>query len=446
MTAFRLPALPSRHPHDREILRLAVPAFGALIAEPLFLLADSAIVGNLGTPQLAGLAIAATVLATAVHLCIFLAYGTTAAVARSLGAGDLRGALRLGIDGLWLALLLGVLLGVIGVVSAGVVSGWFTSDNAVVGYSMTYLRISMFGLPGMLGVLAMTGILRGLQDTATPLKVAVAANLANVLLDYVLVYPLGMGIGGSAVATVVAQWASLGVYMAVVFSALRREGVSLSLSWPGVTRSFRASSPLLIRNLSMRGVVIISTAVAARIGSPELAAHQVAFTVWTTLALGLDAVAIAGQAIIGRLLGAADALGARSAVRRMVELSVGMGVVLGLLIFAGRGLIPQIFSSDPEVRRLLSDALLIIALMQPLAGWVFALDGVLIGAGDNRYLAAAQAVTVAVFVPLAVCVLVFDLGLTGLWWALAGWVVARFLLMLRRQLSGNWAVEGAPRA
>ena len=435
--------LPLRHPHDRVILRLAVPAFGALVAEPLFLLADSAIVGNLGTPQLAGLAIAATILATAVHLCIFLAYGTTAAVARNLGAGDLRGALRLGVDGLWLALLIGVVLGGIGVASAGLVSGWFTDDSAVAGHSTTYLRISMFGLPGMLGMLAMTGVLRGLQDTKTPLKVAVAANLGNVLLDYVLVYPLDMGIGGSAVATVIAQWASLGVYMAVVLGSLRREGVSLSLSWTGVGRSFRASSPLLIRNLSMRGVIVLATVVAARIGSPELAAHQVAFTIWTTLALSLDAVAIAGQAIIGRLLGAADSLGARTAVRRMVELSVGMGIVLGLLILGTRDLIPPIFSTDPEVRRRLAEALLVVALMQPLAGWVFALDGVLIGAGDNRFTAIAQAVTVIVFLPLALAVVVFDLGLTGLWWALSGWILARFVLMLHRQLSGKWAVEGA---
>lgn len=438
--------LPPRHPHDREILRLAVPAFGALVAEPLFLLADSAIVGNLGTPQLAGLAIAATVLATAVHLCIFLAYGTTATVARSLGAGDLRGALRLGIDGLWLALLLGLLLGVIGIASASLVSGWFTNDTAVAGYSTTYLRISMVGVPGMLGVLAMTGVLRGLQDTATPLKVAVAANLGNALLDYILVYPLDMGIGGSALATVIAQWASLGVYFVVVLKALRLESVPLSPSWPGVIRSFRASSPLLIRNLSMRTVVIVSTAVAARIGSPELAAHQVAFTVWTTLSLAIDAVAIAGQAIIGRLLGASDSRGARDAVRRMVELSIGLGAVLGILIFAGRHLIAPIFSADPEVRDLLADTLIIIALIQPLAAWVFALDGVLIGAGDNRYIAAAQVVTVIVFVPLALTVLAFDLGLSGLWWALVGWVVIRFLLMLRRQLGGTWAVEGAIRA
>jgi putative MATE family efflux protein len=445
LTPFRLPLLPPRHPHDREILRLAVPAFGALVAEPLFLLADSAIVGHLGTPQLAGLAIAATVLATAVHLCMFLAYGTTAAVARSLGAGDLRGALRLGIDGLWLALLLGALLGAIGIAGAGTISGWFTGDAAVAGHSTTYLRISMFGVPGMLGVLAMTGVLRGLQYTATPLKVAVAANVGNAVLDYVLVYPLDMGIGGSALATVIAQWASLAIYLAVVVKALRRENVPLAFSWRGVSSNFRASAPLLIRNLSMRSVLIISTAVAARIGSPELAAHQVAFTVWTTLSLALDAVAIAGQAITGRLLGAADARGARDAVGRMVQLSVGMGVVLGVLIFATRHRVVPIFSDDTQVQDLLAATLVIIAIIQPLAGWIFALDGVLIGAGDNRYIAAAQVVTVAAFAPLAACVLIFDLGLDGLWWALVGWVIIRFLLMWRRERTGAWAVEGAER-
>jgi putative MATE family efflux protein len=443
LSSLRLPALPPRHPHDREILRLAVPAFGALVAEPLFLLADSAIVGNLGTPELAGLAIAATILATAVHLNIFLAYGTTAAVARNLGAGDMRGALRLGVDGLWLALLMGVVIGAVGIAGAQVISDWFTDDAETARHSTTYLRVSMFGVPGMLGVLAMTGLLRGLQDTKTPLKVAVGANLINVGLDYVLVYPAGLGIGGSALATVVAQWSSLAVYAYVVYGALRRENVSLSLSMPGVVRSFRASSPLLIRNLSMRAVVLISTAIAARIGSPELAAHQVAFTIWTTLALALDAVAIAGQAIIGRLLGAADSAGARDAVRRMVELSVGMGVVLAVLIVATRELFTPIFSADPEVRRALSSALIVVAIAQPMAGWVFALDGVLIGAGDNRFIAAAQAVALLVFLPLGGLVLAFDLGLDGLWWALAGWVLARFLLMLYRQLGGKWAVEGA---
>jgi MATE family, multidrug efflux pump len=443
--SFRLPLVPPRHPYDPEIFRLAVPAFGALVAEPLFLLADSAIIGHLGTTELAGLGIAATILASAVSICIFLAFGTTASVARRIGAGDLRGALRLGVDGLWLAALLGGGLGVIGFAGADAIAGWFTNEPAVADQAVSYLRVSMFGLPAMLGVFAMTGVLRGTQDTKTPLKVAVAASLGNAGLDYALVYPLHMGIAGSALGTVIAQWASIGAYAAVVAGSMRDEAVSLRPSWLGVKQSFSTSAPLLVRSISLRVVIVLSTVVAARLGSPQLAAHQVAFTLWTTLALGLDAVAIAGQAIIGRLLGSSDSLGAREATRRMVELSVAMGVVLGVLIFAGRDLIAPIFSTDPEVRRFLSHTLIIIALMQPAAGWVFALDGVLIGAGDNRYLAAAQALTVVVFAPLAACVLIFDLGLNGLWWAIGGWVLARLVVLAWRQMGDAWAVEGASR-
>jgi putative MATE family efflux protein len=441
----RLPAAPLRHEHDAEIFRLAVPAFGALVAEPLFLLADSAIVGHLGTNQLAGLGVAATIVSSSVSLCIFLAYGTTAAVARSLGAGDLPGALRRGVDGLWLAVLLGALLGVIGFGSASVLVGWFGTKAGAAGYAVTYLRVSMFGLPAILGVFAMTGVLRGLQDTKTPLFVAVGANLANAGLNYTLVYILDMGIAGSALGTVTAQWASMLVYVAVVLRGVRQEGVSLGFSRAGVMRSFTASAPLVLRNVSLRLVVVSSALVAARIGSADLAAHQVAFTVWTTLALGLDAVAIAGQALVGRYLGASDVAGARDATRRMIELSVAFGIVLAIVIFATRQLIPQLFSDDPEVRRLLAAVLLIIAVMQPAAGVVFALDGVLIGAGDMRYLALAQALTVVVFVPLAAAVLTLDLGLQGLWWAIGGWVVARLTMLVWRQRGDAWAVAGATR-
>jgi Na+-driven multidrug efflux pump len=260
-----LPLAPFRHKHDGEILRLAVPAFGALVAEPLFLLADSAIVGHLGTAQLAGLGIAATILASTVSLCIFLAYGTTAAVARSLGAGDLPGALRRGIDGLWLAVLIG----------------------------------------------------------------------------------------------------------------------------------------------------------------------------------GVLSIAIAGQALTGRYLGAGDLRGAREATRRMVEWSIALGVILGIAVFGTRALIAPLFTPDGAVQNALISVLIVVAIIQPAAGWVFALDGVLIGAGDARYIALAQAVTVAVFAPFAAAVLAFDLGLDGLWWAIGAWVLARLIVMAWRERGDSWAQTGA---
>src|SRR5215510_3083914 len=190
---------------DREILRLAVPAFFALVAEPLFLLADTAIVGHLGTHPLAGLAIAGTVVQTLVYLAVFLAYGTTAAVGRHLGAGDLRGALATGISGLWLALLIGAGLTLVVAAGADVIVGWFDAEPAVNEQAVDYLRIAAFGVPPMLVVLAGTGILRGLQDTRTPLAIAVAANLANIGLNLLFVYGFDLGISGSALGTTVAQ-------------------------------------------------------------------------------------------------------------------------------------------------------------------------------------------------------------------------------------------------
>jgi putative MATE family efflux protein len=443
---FRLPSPPLRHPKDTEILRLAVPAFGALIAEPLFLLADSAIVGRLGTAELAGLGIAATVLQSGLSLCVFLAYGTTAAVARRLGAGDPAGALRLGFDGLWLAGLIGVVLAVAGFLTAEVVVGWFGAAPDAGEHAVTYLRVSMAGLPAMLGVFAMTGLLRGLQDTKTPLYVAVAANLINIVLNYALVYGLDMGIAGSALGTVLAQWASLLVYVATVQSALRAEDVPLGPSGAGVGRSFRASAPLFVRNLSMRAVIVVSAAVAASFGSAELAAHQVAFAMYTALALGLDAVAIAGQAMVGRYLGAGDRTGARSATDRMVELSVMFGVALGVVLLLGRDLIAPLFSSDEEVQSALSSVLLVLAIFQPAAGWVFALDGVLIGAGDARFLAAGATVATLAFLPAAVLVMAANLGLEALWLCIGAWVLVRLALLIWRVHGEEWAVAGASRS
>ena len=441
----KLPEAPLRHPQDAEIFRLALPAFGALVAEPLFLLADSAIVGHLGTAQLAGLGIAATILQSGVSLCVFLAYGTTAAVARRLGAGDRAGALRLGVDGLWLAGLLGAALALAGFLTAETVVGWFGAEPEAQEHAVTYLRVSMAGLPAMLGVFAMTGLLRGLQDTKTPLFVAVAANLINVALNYTLVYGLDMGIAGAALGTVLAQWASVLVYVFVVQRALREDGVALGFSLTGVGSSFRASAPLFVRNLSMRVVIILSAAVAASFGSAELAAHQVAFAIYTALALGLDAVAIAGQALVGRYLGAGDLRGARRASDRMVELSVLFGVVLGFVIFAGRDLISPLFTPDPEVQMALSGVLVILAVFQPAAGWVFALDGVLIGAGDARFLAAGATLSTIVFAPLAAVVMAADLGLDALWLAIGAWVLVRLALLVWRARGEAWAVAGATR-
>ncbi|WP_033214213.1 MATE family efflux transporter [Kitasatospora phosalacinea] len=439
------PAAAERRRHDREILALAVPAFGALVAEPLFLMADSAIVGHLGTSQLAGLGVASAALTTVVGVFAFLAYATTAAVARRIGAGDRRAAVQQGIDGIWLALLLSAGLVVLTLLLAPQAARLLGASATAAPYAVTYLRISALGVPAMLLVLAATGVLRGFQDTRTPLLVAIGGFTANLLLNLGLVYGAGLGVAGSAWGTVIAQNAMAAVYVAVVVRGARREGATLRPDAPGIRASARAGGPLLVRTLSLRAVLLLATAVAATLGDAEVAAHQITMTVWSFVAFALDAVAIAGQAIIGRYLGAGDLPGTRAATRRMVEWGLGAGVLFGLLMVLGRPLYVPLFSSDPTVRGQLSTALLLAALTQPVGGLVFVLDGVLMGAGDGRFLALAMLATLAVFVPAALAVPALGLGLAGLWWAMNLFMLSRAAFLAGRVRTGHWMVTGAVR-
>ncbi|MFF9913429.1 MATE family efflux transporter [Streptomyces sp. NPDC013457] len=435
----------ARRQHDREIISLAVPAFGALVAEPLFLMVDSAIVGHLGTPQLAGLAIAAALLSTAVSVFVFLAYATTAAVARRVGAGDLTAAIRQGMDGIWLALLLGAAVVAVTLPAAPWLIDLFGASDTATPYAITYLRISSLGIPAMLVVLAATGVLRGLQDTRTPLYVAIGGFAANGVLNVALVYGAGLGIAGSAWGTVIAQCAMAAVYLVVVVRGARRHGASLRPDAAGIRASAQAGAPLLVRTLSLRAVLLIATAVAARMGDAEVAAHQIILSLWSLMAFALDAIAIAGQAIIGRYLGADDADGARQVCRRMVQWGVVSGVVLGALLILARPLFIALFTGDTTVQDTLLPALLVVAVSQPIAGVVFVLDGVLMGAGDGPYLAWAMLLTLAVFAPVALLVPTLGGGLTALWWAMTLMMTVRMLTLWLRSRSGRWIVTGATR-
>lgn len=445
MTQALAPLKPAPGRHDREILALAVPAFGALVAEPLFVMADSAIVGHLGTPQLAGLGIAAALLTTAVSVFVFLAYATTAAVSRRVGAGDLRAAIRQGMDGIWLALLIGAAVVAVLLPTAPWLVSLFGASDAVAPYAVTYLRISALGIPAMLMVLAATGVIRGLQDTRTPLYVAIGGFALNAGLNGALVYGAGFGIAGSAWGTVLAQCAMAGAYLFVVVRGARRHGASLRPDSAGIRACAQAGVPLLVRTLSLRAVLMIATAVAARLGDADIAAHQILLSLWSLLAFALDAIAIAGQAIIGRYLGAGDTEGAKAVCRRMVQWGIGSGVVLGALVVAARPLFIPLFTGDPVVEDALLPALLVVAVSQPVCGIVFVLDGVLMGAGDGRYLAWAMLLTLAVFTPAALLVPALGGGLTALWWAMTLMMLVRMVTLQLRARSGRWLVAGATR-
>ena len=402
----------SRRAVDRDIVRLALPALGALVVEPLFLLTDTALVGHLGATPLAAVGLASAVLQTVTGLLVFLAYSTTPAVARALGGGDRLGAVHAGIDGMWLALVLGVVLALVGWPLAGPLVSVFGASAEVSAAATAYLLVSLIGLPGILVVTASTGLLRGLQDTRTPLVVATVGFVANGLLNALLIYGLGWGVEGSAAGTVLVQWAMAAVYVVIAVRAARRVGAPLRPGASGVVRALRSGAWLFLRTASLRVAMLATVGVAAGLGTVGLATTQVGLTVFSTLAFALDALAIAGQALVGHALGARDADRVRLVTTRLVVLGIGGGVLLGLLTLAVSGVLGPVFSDSAAVRGSLPLVLVLIAAGMPVAGYVFVLDGVLIGAGDARYLAIAGAVNLVVYLPL---LWVVGDGLASLW-------------------------------
>lgn len=426
---------------NRDILRLAVPALGALVAEPLFLIVDAALVGHLGVVPLAGLGIASAVLQTIVGLMVFLAYSTTPAVARRFGAGDPSKAVSVGIDGMWLALGLGAVLALGGFLATPLLVGLFGATPEVAAEAQTYLGISMWGLPAMLIVFAATGLLRGLQDTVTPLWIAGFGFAANALLNWAFIYGLGWGIAGSAAGTVVAQWGMVAAYVVVVGRLARRHEASVRPERAGVGGSARSGGWLFLRTVSLRVALLATVVVATALGTEELAGWQVAFTIFSTAAFALDALAIAAQALIGKGLGADDGRLVQRVLGRTVAWGAWFGVVVGAIVAAASGVIGLVFTGDPAIAALIQPALLVLAVAQPICGVVFVLDGVLIGAGDGRYLALAGLVNLVPFLPLlALLAWLEPSGAAGLAWL----SVAFFgVYMLARLATLGWRVRGA---
>jgi len=439
------PGRPTWTDTDRQILALAFPALGALVAEPLYILADTAVVGNLGTPQLGGLALASSLLLIAFAVFIFLAYGTTSAVARLLGAGEHRQAAHQAVQSVWLAFVLGVAIAIVLYAVRNPLIGLLGGEDDVATNAEVYLRLSLPGLPAMLIALAGVGYLRGLQDTKRPLYVALGTALLNLVVELVLIYGFDQGIGASALSTVIAQWVAAFAYMAWIARAVREHGVGLGPDWAVITQLAGAGFDLLLRTTALRGGLTVTIAVAARIGDADLAAHEIAFQIWSVLALALDAVAIAAQAMIGRALGAGDAEEARRLGDRMIQWGWWGGVVFFAVVLALSPFLGDIFSDDPAVTSLAAFVLIHVAIWQPVNGIVFALDGILIGAGDLRFLAIGMAAASAVLIGGAFGVLGLDLGIGWLWGALGAWMVVRAGTLLWRYQTDAWVITGATR-
>ena len=398
--------------------------------------------GHLGTPELAGLALAGTLLTGAFTIFNFLTYGTTAQVARYHGAGRQREAGTLGAQALWLSLGIGVGLLVLAQLLARPAVDVMGGEGRTGDLAVTYLRIAAAGLPFALIALAGQGFLRGVSDLRTPLVIVVAANVANVVLEVMFVYVFDWGLSGSAWGTVIAQ-AGMGV--AFAYRLLGWDAASRRPSRQLMQPLVRIGRHIFVRTTSLYASFLVVTAVAARIGDASLGAHLIAFQLFVFIALILDAVAIAGQVIVGRSLGAGDVTTAREAGRRMIGWSVAAGAGFALLLAALVGVLPEVFTDDGTVIERAEAIWPLFVLMQPVAGAVFALDGILIGAGDTRYLMWSMAfAALVVYAPIALAALAFDWGLVGVWCGLCALMAARLATLGVRFAGRAWAVTGAP--
>jgi putative MATE family efflux protein len=428
-----------RSPHDREILRLAIPALGALAAEPLYVLADTAIVGHLGRPQIAALGLAGTVLAGAFTIFNFLTYGTTSVVARASGAGQQERAARLAAQALWLSLAIGLALLVVCEAAAAPLLHGLGGHGRSGHYALVYFRIAAVGLPAALVALAGQGYLRGVSNLRRPLEIVVAANVLNLVLELLFVYGFHWGIAGSAAGTAIAQ---AGMGAAFVVELLRPHAPSRRPSLAEMRPMVRVGRQIFVRTTALFASFLVAASVLARMGDAQLGAHQIAYQLFLFLALVLDAVAIAGQVLVGRMLGAGDAAGAHAAATRMIAWSVLVGLGFAVVLAPLYHALPRAFTGDGRVLHQAALLWPFLAAMQPLGGAVFALDGILIGAGDTRYLMWSMLAASAIFIVLAALSLALGWGIVGVWAALDVLIGARLALLGPRFARRRWAVVG----
>jgi putative MATE family efflux protein len=428
-----------RSPYDGPILRLALPALGALAAEPLYILVDTAIVGHLGRSQLAALGAAATALSV-LAMFNFLQYGTTAQVARATGAGQDRVARRLGAQALWLSLVVGVVLaGAIALLAPQIVA-LVGVESATADYAATYLRIVAIGVPSFFLALGGQGFLRGVAELRSPLVVIVLANVLNLALEVLFVYGFGWGIEGSAWGTALAQ-TCMGV--GFVWLIVRRVGrADLAPALQLARRLLSVGKFIFARTTALIGAFLLAGAVVARFGDAELGAYQISFQLWLFLALVLDAIAIAGQIIVGQELGAGRSDRAFAASARMIGLSVALGAVFAVALALLSDVLPRMFTSDAAVLEQCALLWPIFAAMQPLNGAVFALDGILIGASDGPYIAGSMVLAFLACAAALAAAVAGDWGVRGVWAALAVLVTVRAATMGARFARRRWLVTG----
>jgi MATE family multidrug resistance protein len=451
-----------RNPLDREIVALALPALGALAADPLVSMVDTAFVGRLGVTPLGALGVNASVFAMTFVVFNFLAYGTTPMIARAVGRGEIDRAGRLAVEALTLAVVAGVVALVFIQAFAGPILTVMGATGELRDPALTYLRIRAFAGPAVLLITAGHGIFRGWHDTRTPLVVTLGLNAVNLVLDPVLIFGLGWGLAGAATATAIAQWTGALWFVWLILRGRRQElGVVLHLPRPVDLLPFlRVGGALVTRTLALIGTMTLATAIATRVGTLAVAAHQVASQLWMLLALVVDALAVAAQAMVARYRGDAAETGpvtepagdraaaphapgadpgreaptARQAAHRLLVWGAAVGFGLALLFLAARPWLPRLFTDEPAAIARVDAILPFVIWMQPLNALVFVWDGVFMGAEDFRFLAVQMLLSAVAAAAVLLAVVPMGWGLPGVWWGIVALMGVRATTLGARYL------------
>ena len=430
----------SERVRPRQVLSLALPALGVLAAEPLYLLVDTAVVGHLGAVPLGGLALGGTLFTLVSSQLTFLSYGTTARTARLHGAGRRREAVAEGAQATWLGVIVGVVLLVLAQLLAVPLANALVGPGPVADAAARWVRIALLGAPMVLIALAGHGWMRGVQDTVRPFRFVLVGNGLSAVLCPVLVYVLDWGLEGSAVANLVGQVVGAALFV----SALVSERVPLRPDFAAMRAQLGVGRDLVLRSLAFQACFLSATSVAARIGAEAVAAHQVVWQLWTFLSLVLDSLAIAAQSLVGAALGGQLADRAKGVAKQVTWYGLCFGIALGIGFAALSGLLPLAFTADEAVLAEIPHAWWFFVALQPVAGIVFALDGVFLGAGDAAFLRTATLASAVIgYLPMIWLSLVYGWGLVGIWTGLTLFMFLRLITLALRARSGRWAVLGA---
>lgn len=428
---------------DRRIAAIALPALATLAADPLYDLCDTAILGHLGTHQLAGAAIASRILGLGYAIFIFLLFGTTASVARLIGANRARDAVAEAIGAMWLGVALGVGAAVVVGLGGHGLIGAMGGHGSVAEHAWTYLSVSLLGFPAFMLVMGGTAYRRGQGDTRTPFVIAVATVAANLIIEVTLVYGFGFGVGASALGTVIAKWTGAIVYIALVSGAARRLGATVRPHLATIVRLLRVGGDLIVRTVALQLTIVVATALAARHGATQLAAYSIAMQIWMFCAYVSDGLEIAGHTLVAGELGRISAEGARLVARRIMAWSLRLGLLVGVIVLGFRDVVPAAFTDDVRVAHATALALIWVALLQPLNAVAFALDGILVGAGDQRFLAKAMVAAFAVFGCVALVIRGDGSGAGAIFVALGAFMAVRSVAGLARFAGDCWIRLGA---